>query len=143
MFLLTVAFVGYSGYSFTWQWFTRLDDFALGVPGQAAPSSALHTELRQRQLLAVLVRGHAKRTGAGGPAAKSDASGDGDADARDVDATDIDLSVIDSMYERAMAGPFCGPLLRLFLADYIRYAAASARLLWRPAARSQVTHHPV
>ena len=125
MFLLTVAFAGYSGYSFTWQWFTRLDDFDLGVPGQAAPSSALHTELRQRQLLAVLARGRGKRGGKDSVVVKGDSAVGGDSDNGGTEGVDMDLSVIDSMYERAMAGPFCGPLLRLFLADYIRYRDVS------------------
>ena len=56
MFLVATPFVGFSGYAFTWQWFTRLDDFYAGVPGPVAPSSALLVELRQRQLLTVLSR---------------------------------------------------------------------------------------
>ena len=116
MFLLTMVFVGFSGYAFTWQWFTRLDDFYAGVPGPVAPSSALHVELRQRQLLTVLSRNAPRgsqailatpRLGAGGD---RDAPGD----------AQLDLSIIDAMYEQAMAGPVCGPLLRLFLAEYIR-----------------------
>ena len=39
-----------------------------------------------------------------------------------LDLHTVDLSLIDSMYEKATAGPLDGPLLRLFLAQYIRYA---------------------
>ena len=131
MFLLTVAFVGYSGYSFTWQWFTRLDDFYAGVPGPVAPSSALLVELRQRQLLTVLSR-NAPR---GSQSTMASPRGSG-ARVRP-EEPQLDLSVIDAMYEQAMAGPVCGPLLRLFLAEYIRYVVHPAGRLLRRRARSR------
>jgi hypothetical protein len=128
MFLLTAAFVGFSGYSLTRAWFMRLDDFDSGLPGHAAPSSSLLTELRQRQLVAVLTRGSCyfrsapSRDAEKGRAGSSRQSGSADASGSEVGpACELDLDVIDSMYERAMAGSFCGPLLRLFLADYIRW----------------------
>ena len=125
--LLTAPFVAYSGYAFTWAWFTRLDDFFNGLPGMVAPGSALHhVELRQRQLIAVLGRGAGGTTG-------SQHDSDGQAGTsgtttslarRDtgnaVDTSRLSLDVIDSMYENAMSGPLSGPILRLFLADYIR-----------------------
>jgi hypothetical protein len=119
MFLLTMAFVGFSGYAFTWQWFTRLDDFYAGVPGPVAPSSALLVELRQRQLLTVLSR-NAPR---GSQSTMASPRGSG-ARVRP-EEPQLDLSAIDAMYEQAMAGPVCGPLLRLFLAEYIRYATGT------------------
>jgi hypothetical protein len=121
MFLLTAAFVGFSGYSLTRAWFMRLDDFDSGLPGHAAPSSSLLTELRQRQLVAVLTRGSCY-VRAEGQAGCSRQSGSADGSGSEVGpACELDLDVIDRMYERAMTGPFCGPLLRLFLADYIRW----------------------
>jgi hypothetical protein len=122
MFLLTAVFVGFSGYAFTWQWFTRLDDFYAGVPGPVAPSSALHVELRQRQLLTVLSRSAPR--GSQSTMGTPRGSGVGDQDGTGPGGRQppqLDLSIIDAMYEQAMAGPVCGPLLRLFLAEYIRY----------------------
>jgi hypothetical protein len=124
MFLLTAVFVGFSGYAFTWQWFTRLDDFYAGVPGPVAPSSALHVELRQRQLLTVLSRSAPRGSQA---ILATPRLGAGDAQ--------LDLSIIDAMYEQAMAGPVCGPLLRLFLADYIRCGAYIHNLAWLLSSR--------
>ncbi len=33
----------------------------------------------------------------------------------------VDYTVIDQMFEQALAGPMAGPLLRLFLAQYLRF----------------------
>jgi hypothetical protein len=136
LFMLTLPFVGFTGFAFTKQWFRRLDDFNLGVPGPVAPSSALLVELRQRQLIAVLSQSDAhmgddKR----GPGADDSLGGgigdeamddgvEGSGDAALTAGLDRDLTPVDIMYERAMAGPLCGPLLRLFLAQYIRCVAA-------------------
>jgi hypothetical protein len=128
MFLVATPFVGFSGYAFTWQWFTRLDDFYAGVPGPVAPSSALHVELRQRQLLTVLSR-NAPR-GSQNTMGTPRGSGVGDQDGTgpgERQPPQLDLSIIDAMYEQAMAGPVCGPLLRLFLAEYIRYGENHGR----------------
>ncbi len=126
MFVLIAPFVAISGYNFTRQWFMRLDDFALGVPGSAIAASALLAELRQRQLVAVLRRGRAFVENAlsrlpGAASASRSLANEGPPSMMG-SATDaaLDLTVVEDMYERAMAGQQNGPLLRLFLADYIR-----------------------
>jgi hypothetical protein len=127
MFLLTSVFVACTGYTFTKLWFMRLDDFSVGVPGSVAPTSALLVELRQRQLIAVLLRG--RPTTADQPTSSLIEQQGPQGMAGQLSGvepnlpgglTAKDFSVIDDMYERAMAGPLCGPLLRLFLAQYIR-----------------------
>ena len=132
LFVLTLPFVAFTGFAFTKQWFTRLDDFNLGIPGPVAPSSALLLELRQRQLIAVLNRGDVSvlfsekaASGAGGAGDGTEAGNGDDAAGSELSggskvAVKVDLTIVDTMYERAMAGPLCGPLLRLFLAQYIR-----------------------
>ncbi len=144
LFVLTLPFVAYSGSAFTKLWFTRLDDFDKGIPGPVAPSSALALELRQRQLVAVLSRvdpsyikcmAAADMGGFPGPAASTGGGPDGPVGATAQGTATIttstdskgvrvgvvtNLTMIDCMYEQAMASPMCGPLLRLFLAQYIR-----------------------
>jgi hypothetical protein len=98
-------FVGFTGYAFTRQWFLRVGD---GSKSTGAPTTALLLELRQRQLLRAPYEG---------------AQFDGPLDSPSGSATryaKVDFDAIDLLYEAGMAGPVCGPLLRLFLAQYIR-----------------------
>lgn len=84
-----------------------------------------------RSLQVDLLAGRKQATGVG--SVVEDADGDVDDDGEEegsafsslwLDLHTVDLSLIDSMYEKATAGPLDGPLLRLFLAQYIRYAHA-------------------
>ncbi len=56
LFLCTSLFVTFTAATLCRQWFMRLDNFDVGVPGPSLPTSALKVELRQRQIIAVLLR---------------------------------------------------------------------------------------
>jgi hypothetical protein len=120
MLLMTSPFVAVSGYCLTDRWFRRLDDFNNGVPGPVAPTSALATELRQRQILTVLSRGSDGRVTSDTQAA-SPGCGDGASH-----TLRLANRILGDMYDNAVAGPANGPLLRLFFADYIRWAGLGA-----------------
>ena len=85
-----------------------------------------------RSLQVDLLAGREQATGVG--SVVQDVDGDVDDDGEEegsafsslwLDLHTVDLSLIDGMYEKATAGPLDGPLLRLFLAQYIRYAHAT------------------
>jgi hypothetical protein len=102
-------FVAFSGYAFARQWFFRVE--GSGSKSAAAPTTALLLELRQRQMVAVLSEGAEFHSPLHSP------TGSGSGSAR---YAKVDFDAIDSLYEAGMAGPVCGPLLRLFLAQYMR-----------------------
>ncbi len=100
-------FVAFTGYAFTRQWFFRV---GLGSSTSAgAPTTALLLELRQRQLIMVPSEGALFDTPLDVPAGSGSSR-----------YAKVDFDAVDSLYEAGMAGPACGPLLRLFLAQYMR-----------------------
>lgn len=140
--LCTSGIVGYSGFCATSAWFQRQDDFGRGVPGPATASSATLLELRQRQLIAVLLRGsasvdvsellasRAQKHAAAVEDGELDLDDDEEADSPDLTllrAQSLDLGIVEAMYEKEVTGLNGGPLLRLFLAQYIRWGVLSTR----------------
>ena len=138
--LCTSGIVGYSGFCATSAWFQRQDDFGRGVPGPATASSATLLELRQRQLIAVLLRGsasvdvsellasQAQKHAAAVEDGELDLDDEDEADSPDLTllrAQSLDLGIVEAMYEKEVTGLNGGPLLRLFLAQYIRWGVLS------------------
>ncbi len=126
MFLCTFPFVALTGFGAMKEWFRRQDSFDTGALGTVTPTSALLVELRQRQIIAVLNRAGTSAT----LPSEVDREGSMRAEkgATASPTPQLDLTPVDEMYEQAMAGPLCGPLLRVFLAQYIRYYVGNHHL---------------
>ena len=146
VFLLSSPAVMFSGYAFARQRFFSFGaQFSEHYGSQAVaaasmPVTACMVELRQRQFIAAVgwhkagndnasLDTDASPVAAGaGAAAASGGSGQGKAStgfsALSVVSPGFDraaaLQYLDRLYETAVAGPDCGALLRLFLAQYIR-----------------------
>jgi hypothetical protein len=124
--VFTLPFVAFTGFAGTKEWFRRQDSFDTGTLGTVSPTSALLVELRQRQIMAVLNRAGTPKpsTGPGGAPGEDREGGPGAGPRAGMGVAPagslLDLCPVDEMYEQAMSGPLCGPLLRLFLAQYIR-----------------------